>query len=70
MSYKKLFLIAGVAVLALLALSFLFPKAPVEAPETGISPGEALTITEELDSIDLGDLDSEFDAIDKDLNTL
>ncbi len=66
MNKKLLIVVLLVVVLIVLGLKIL--KAPSE--EQTAQQDEAALISQELESIDLGNLDQEFQSVDKDLNTL
>jgi len=76
MNKNVLIIILIVVVLVILGVVLLRPGTPVTAPTTGEVPGVQLApdstgaINQELESVDLGDLDAEFQSIDSDLNSL
>ena len=67
---KKLLIAIIVIVLAAAALWWWQSQVPAapSAEETGSD--DTATISQELDAVDLGDLDKEFQTIDADLNAL
>lgn len=76
MNKNVLIIILVVVVLVILGVIFFRPGTPVTAPTTGETPGATLSpdstgaINQELESVDLGNLDAEFQSIDSDLNSL
>lgn len=72
---KKTVLITIVAGIAVLGFLIWWVKQPQVYKEVGVSPTptpdvESATINQDIDSVNILDLNAEFDAIDKDLQGL
>lgn len=63
---KKILLIVVLLVIVVIAVNWLSGS----SPSTSLQADSTETIAKELEAVDLGDLDSEFQTVNSDLNTL
>jgi len=68
----KPIIIIIVAIIAILAVLWIFGQAPIapEIPLDGTQDDTTSAVAEDIENLDLGDIDSEFEVIDQDLESL
>jgi len=72
---KKTFIVIVVIIVAIIIIAWWYTQtpttqAPTEGPAGGVPTDTTSEISKELESVDVGDVDKEFQEIDGELNTL